>query len=189
MPISDKKGIYHSTLVRAGDTVVTIKSDVLKSKYEGKPDYVYLTAADGTEHSLAVENFRVAEALKGLKDQRVTLRASGSREDADLEILPAGDQPQTPAKPATAPPQRQEPPKAAQTPEEAKRAARQVAHQAMLGMGMAVEAAQNLRAAFDSKYDKPMTPEHFQVITSSIFIFMDRSGAVAKLPLETADKE
>ena len=95
--IGDKKSIYHSTLFKFGDAYVTVKSDVLTSKYkrEGESGHYYVILEhDGDEQNYLIENARCAKSFQGLKGQSVTIRATGSREDAEIEIIGSQGRPQ-----------------------------------------------------------------------------------------------
>lgn len=83
-----KKTLYHSELSRMGKVSVRVMSDVMKSKFEGKPPYVFLEI-DGTERVYSTENDQCAEALAGLRDKLVTLQARSSRETATIEVSDA----------------------------------------------------------------------------------------------------
>lgn len=110
--LSDKKGVYHSTLTGFGPAFVTITSDVFKSKYpnkDGSDKYCVTMQHEDTEHTYTVENDECAKALQGLKGQQVTLTASGARDTATIDVK-GGEQ--APQKPAGAPSARPSAPKA-----------------------------------------------------------------------------
>lgn len=89
MALSDKKTVYHSALVAAGDVDVLIKSnEPQKSKFGDQPDYIAMVH-EGKEHFYPVENRNCAEALTGLGGQTVTIRAEGSREEATIAVFGA----------------------------------------------------------------------------------------------------
>ncbi len=105
MATFDKKGIYHSDLVKAGDVTVTITTEgPQKSKYAGKPDWVGFKCDGGQEHTINLENDECGAALTGYKGQTVILRGSGRAADARIEVFAADEQPQQQA----APPPRQQ---------------------------------------------------------------------------------
>lgn len=85
----DKKSVYHSALVRAGTIEVEITSDVLNSKY-GKRPYINFTYC-GNDHTYETENDECADALEGLKGKIVELTATGSRDDASIDIHVVGE--------------------------------------------------------------------------------------------------
>jgi len=78
----EKKGIYHSELVRLGEIDAEVLSDVVTSKF-GRNPWVALRI-NGRERTYTTENERCAEALDGLKGKTVHLMATGSREEADI---------------------------------------------------------------------------------------------------------
>jgi hypothetical protein len=116
------KNLYHSALVKLGQVMVTVKSDVLKSQFPNKPDYVVMEI-NGEDFNYTTENDACAEFFRGQKGATMALSAEGRKEEAALTYL--GDtvdsishrnlppkQAAAPAKPAAGgPPQRrQEPP-------------------------------------------------------------------------------
>lgn len=130
------KTIYHSALRQMGPVTVTIRSDVLKSKFQGKPDYVLLDIA-GEERIYNVENADCAEFFRGHKGRTFAILAEGTKEDATIgyvgeaasepepqEQPPARNTAKAPAQaprgkgappPAKGPPARQNAPPPAQT--------------------------------------------------------------------------
>ena len=104
-----KKGLYHSEAVQISPIKCTVKSDVLRSKYEGKPDYVILFI-DGNERNYAIENPDCAAALKGMKNKNTMLEFTGSRDDASIRVLGAGATQQQPPIAADPGPEPNEPP-------------------------------------------------------------------------------
>lgn len=91
MSLGSTKSLYHSTLAKAGDVRLSIKSDVLASKYkkEGEAGHFYVIVQhdNDPEQTLLIENEQCRSALEGLKGEDVTLRASGAREDARISIV------------------------------------------------------------------------------------------------------
>ena len=83
------KNCYHSNLAKLSPVTVTVTSDVMPSKFkkEGSPNKWVVLKINGEEFSHSLENEACATALTGLKGQTVTLRASGSREDASIAIF------------------------------------------------------------------------------------------------------
>lgn len=105
------KNLYHSAFCKLGDITVRVDTDVLQSKYPGKPDYVGLTI-DGEQYNYSTENAGCALAFDGLKGQTVELRAigggRGKEETAAIEIIDADASPKqgparTAGKPASKP--------------------------------------------------------------------------------------
>jgi len=84
------KTLYQSELVKLGPVSVRVASDILKSKFDGKPDYVVL-AMNGTERLYNLENPSCGEAFHGRKGQTITIQATGSRDEAAVSIVDDGD--------------------------------------------------------------------------------------------------
>lgn len=84
------KTLYQSELVKLGPVTVRVESDILKSKYDGKPDYVVL-ALNGTERLYNLENHSCGDAFHGRKGQTITIQATGSRDEASISIVDDGD--------------------------------------------------------------------------------------------------
>ncbi len=112
MPSSpfEKKSAYHSELVRASERnglEVTVKSDVLKSKFKdnGKDSYYVVIEVAGSEHQLKLENQECENAMSNLKNQTVILTATGSRDEARITVEDAGD---APPQQRSAPPQQRQ---------------------------------------------------------------------------------
>jgi hypothetical protein len=87
-----KKNLYHSELSTLGSLRVKVKTDVMASKFKGKPPYVVLEI-DGIDRNYSVENDKCQRALANLKGRTVMLEATGSREEAEITILGAGAAP------------------------------------------------------------------------------------------------
>lgn len=91
MSLGEKKSIYHSTLAKAGDVRLSIKSDVLTSKYkkEGEAGHFYVIVEHdgGPEQTLLIENEACRRAMMGFKGEDITIKASGAREDATISIV------------------------------------------------------------------------------------------------------
>jgi hypothetical protein len=163
--IGDKKGIYHSTLVHFGPARVTVKSDVLKSK---KGDsYFVILEHEGQEQYYNIENAECAEPFKGRKGQDITIKGTGSRDDARIEIEGVTER-------KTEQPQQVSPEKALDV------ASDEVAR-VMNAFYLIMQSADNLRG--QSKVDGvEMTDDQFQAICSSAFIHLDRQGLIASMP-------
>ena len=121
--MAEKKGMFHSELSKLGPVEVLVKTDVMQSKFKGKLPYVVLEC-DDVERNLTLENDECAKAVEGLKGKRVTIEATGTREEARLIITNVQGG-------RSAAPQREERSPAAQTPPaEAKGQERPAAHSA-----------------------------------------------------------
>lgn len=108
-----KKTLYHSELVSLGAVTAVIQSDVTKSKYPGKPDFVKMQVG-GLERQYWVENENCAEALRGRSGQTVAIQAHGSRDEATIDVSGATH---------SAPAQRSEPARQPSSPKPAENAA------------------------------------------------------------------
>lgn len=82
----NKATLYHSEFTRMGDVTIKVKSDVMASKFQGKPNFIYLEI-NGEERAYNIENERVEGRLLMRKGAELRVRAIGQRETADLEIL------------------------------------------------------------------------------------------------------
>lgn len=195
MPDAPKTTLYHSELARRGQVVVTIETDLLKSKYANKPDYVMLKM-DGHSRRYDTENANCAEALRGLKGRTVTIEATGNRDEAQIVVL--GDaQPQAhhsppPAAPRQAPasqPARQAAPPASQASGDPVKHAKQTLNRGCNGYALCLRAADYVRSDYDAAHpDDPMSPEHFQAMCSTLFIWADRRNVFDGLPIGPANQ-
>lgn len=80
------QNLYHSALVKMKAVKVTVKSDVLKSKFKGKPPYVILSI-DGEDYSYNTENDECAEFFEGQKGRTFTIIAEGRDTDAVITYV------------------------------------------------------------------------------------------------------
>ncbi len=80
------KTLYQSQMVKMGPVKVTVKSDVLQSKFKGKPPYVMLEIG-GEDYNYSTENDECAEFFEGQKGRSFTVVAEGSRENALLTYV------------------------------------------------------------------------------------------------------
>lgn len=176
--IGEYKGIFHSTLVSFGDAYVTIKSDIMKSKQAGKPDFV-VVEHDGQDQFLNLENAACASVFRGKKGQSTAIRASGSRKDAKIEIVGADGTIKT----SEASPARLNASEASDQP-----TARQWCSKWSQGASLALETVHGLRFAHDAEYkDQKMTDAQFQVLVSGLLIGLDRKGYIDSM--EVASKK
>ena len=90
-----KKGCYHSELRDASPLTVCFTSDVKASKYAGKPPYIeFKVEGDDATYQYQVENGGIEALLKGTRrNEWVEITATGTREDADIEITYLAAQP------------------------------------------------------------------------------------------------
>ena len=108
------KTLYHSVLVKLGPVKVTVKSDVSKSKFQGKPDFCYLVI-NGEEFGYSFDSPACQQFFTGQKGRSFMIQAEGR--DADAKIIYLGEPgSQKLAAPATPPPATQPPPPANQPP-------------------------------------------------------------------------
>lgn len=79
---ASKKTLYHSELVTLGPVMVTVKSDVLKSKFSKpglpKPDYVLLEI-NGEDRTYTLDSPQCVEFFEGMKDRAFTIIAEGGK--------------------------------------------------------------------------------------------------------------
>lgn len=80
------KTLYHSALCQLGEVAVTVKSDVLTSKFKKDQRYVVLVV-DGEEKNYNCENDNCADFFDGQKGASFVLLAEGSREEAVLTYV------------------------------------------------------------------------------------------------------
>ena len=96
------KTLYHSQLCKLGPVMVTVKSDVSKSKFAGKPDYCYLVI-NGEEFGYSFDSPACQQFFAGQKGRSFMIQAEGR--DADAKITYLGEPgSQKLAAPATPPP-------------------------------------------------------------------------------------
>ena len=186
------KTLYHSALVQMGDVQVIIKSEVTPSKYKGKPPFVTLHV-ENEDRNYNTENAACEAALRGRNGQKLTLRATGSRDDATIQIIDG------PAAHGNTPAQRQQAPPAAQRQQERQSAppptsapaspvdvagsqhdAARIANLILIALDRAV----TVQHDFDARHDEAMTLEQFQSVTSSIFISLKDRGWIDHMPAD-----
>src|SRR5436305_13947654 len=81
----ERKGMYHSELVKLGEIDAEVLSNVTPSKYQGKPPWVALRI-QGRERYYSCENEACAEALRNLRGQTIHLQATGDRQNAEIHV-------------------------------------------------------------------------------------------------------
>lgn len=176
------KTLYHSELVKLGPVEVTVKSDILKSKYPGKPDYVSLTIG-GEDRNYSFDTPECMTPFEGQKGQTFTIIAEGSGKDGTAVVTYVGEGGGTPqrkpaAKPLTRPPARsQVPARPAQqsAPSRPQGAGNQPAHQPSYGphgarVGAAVNKAVDILIAQGQEWNPTVAWE----IASDIMRISDR---------------
>ncbi len=96
------KTLFQSELSKLGPVTVEVTSDILKSKFDGKPDFVVIKL-NGVERTYNLENPSCGEVFHGRKGQTITIQATGSREAAAVELVDDGDIAPAPRAAAPAP--------------------------------------------------------------------------------------
>ena len=126
------KQIWHSELKSLGPVRVTIKSDILKSKWskpnDPKPDFVVLDV-NGEQRNYTLENPSCGDVFRNRKEQTISIIAEGSGESATITYVgQSGAQTPLPAHRQTnqAPPAHQPPPATQQGHDSAKAATNHV---------------------------------------------------------------
>lgn len=185
-----KKTVYHSQLVAEGQMEILINSDVTKSKFkkEGEDQFFIDFKYKGKPQQYIIENASIQKKLNGLKGHVVQITATGSREDADMEIYdaagPASDKTQAHREEPThphAPPQRPPPTGDVHPVTAAKRALLQHINARLL----ALEAAKLMSVEWESRHPEfTITDDHFERIGSNFYIALDRKGLIDILPYE-----
>jgi len=201
-----KTTLYHSELSKRGQVAVLVETDVLNSKYAGKPPYVMLKL-DGYSRRYDTENDACAQALTGLKGREVSLTALGGRETATIAVAPVGNAPLPQQLP-----QAQHAPVPQQVGQTVTIAAqRTVPQQAPVARTVASEnpvahckrelnklangylfclaGGEYVRTEFDKGHiDRPMTDEQFQAVVSTLFIAADRRMLFTDIPCGSIEK-
>lgn len=97
------KTLYHSELCKLGPVEVTVKSDILKSKYAGKPDYVVLEL-NGEDRNYGFDTPECSVPFEGQKGSTFVIVAEGSGKDGTAVVTYVGEGGGTPQrKPAARP--------------------------------------------------------------------------------------
>ena len=204
-----KTTLYHSELSKRGQVSVLVETDVLNSKYAGKPPYVMLKL-DGFSRRYDTENDACAQSLTGLKGREVLLTAFGGRETATIAVGAGGNAPLPQQLPqAQHAPVPQQPPQASQTVTmPARQAPQQAPQQAPSarsenpvalckrelnklanGYLFCLAGGEYVRTEFDKGHiDRPMTDEQFQAVVSTLFIAADRRMLFTDIPCGSIEK-
>jgi len=196
--------LYHSELVRSGQVEAYVETDVLNSKYQGKPPYVMLRI-NGESRRYDTENPDCADAFRGLKGCNVTFEAWSNREQnsAGINILSqqqGGNQPPRQSNPPPAQdnnPQPQPPPQnhntQSQPPDRSSyqsssgnaghRASEDTELEAKKQMNriakvyaLAYDAGVVVRDAIAEKHGEQMSDAHFQGMVTALYIEGNRKG-------------
>lgn len=86
----NKKQLFHSELVKMGTIKVTVKSDVLKSKFKNQNNYVVLLI-DRAERNYLLDTTELESWFDGLKGRTFTLLAEGSTKDGTAQLTYVGE--------------------------------------------------------------------------------------------------
>lgn len=182
-----KKTVYHSQLVAEGQMEILVNSDVTKSKF--KKDYEDQFFIDfkykGKPQQYIIENESIQKKLHGLKGHVVSITATGSRDDADMEIFDAAG----PASTATQQHRQEQPPPASGAPPSGNvhpvTAAKRLMMQHINASLLAREAANMVGMEWDARHPTLiMSESDFERTVSNFYIGLDRSGLIATLPYE-----
>ena len=201
-----KTTIYHSTLVSEGEIEALLNSEPCKSKFpakDGSVQYYVEMIIAGTKHQLILENDSCRSALTGYKGQTVTIRASGSRDNATLDVdgirvgteqqaAPAQRQQPAPQRQTVAPQQHESHPGQSQAPPQQATApsSEDTLKEARLTI-MQITNLHLLCAKAVSQYEAPnfkkatgeeMSESQRQGAIGSLFIEAARSGLVRQMP-------
>lgn len=181
-----KTTVYHSNLVAARQIEVLITSDVTKSRFkkDGEDQFFVKFKFKGREHQHTIENASIHKKLIGLKGHVVQITATGSRDDADIEIFDAGG----PGSQKTQQ-HRKEPQPLRTAPETGDMhpvtAAKRLMMQHINASLLAREAANMVGMEWDARHPNLiMTESDFERTASNFYIGLDRSGLIATLPYE-----
>ena len=88
----EKTTVYHSALVGAGQLRITVLSGAKPSKFkkEGTPNVFLDFEHEGKKHQYTAETQQCADALAAHEGEEITIKASGSRNDARIAAAIAG---------------------------------------------------------------------------------------------------
>lgn len=185
-----KKTVYHSQLVAEGQMEILVNSDVTKSKFkkDGEDQFFIDFKYKGKPQQYIIENESIQRKLHGLKGHVVSITATGSRDDADMEIFDAAGPASTATQqhrqePTTphAPPQRPPPTGDVHPVTAAKRLMLQHINASLL----AREAANMVGMTWDARHPGlQMSESDFERTASNFYIGLDRSGIIPLLPYE-----
>jgi hypothetical protein len=178
-PAAERRGWYHSDLVKVSPATLRFTGDVRPSTYDGKPDWVPFVMEDGTEHTLSIENDGVRATIASApRDVLLTVHAAGSRDLATVVIDGAVAPKKQPAfmdddEPDWGPePHQPDPPPAADWPASTKTPAKP---RLSVTLAECLIAAEKVVAGFTKKYGHEPT-EAERSIALSFFIEQNRNG-------------
>ena len=80
------KTLYHSQLTKLGPVMVTVKSDVRKSQFAGKPDFCYIVI-NGEEFGYSFDSPACQKFFTGQKGRSFMIKAEGRDADATITYL------------------------------------------------------------------------------------------------------
>lgn len=189
----NKKSVYHSELASAGKLDVLVVEDPRKSKFKGKDgeDRFYWTfKLQGKEHDYLIENDAIHKKLFGYKGHVIEITATGSREEADIEIYDAagpGSQQASNSR-AEQPPSRgpnstghvghrDNPP-----PTEDLKGVKTYLLKAINARILCQEAATTFAKEWEQRHGEPIEAETVDSIATGFYIDLQRKGMVDALP-------
>lgn len=203
-----KTTLYHSQACGMSPIQCRVVTEPAQSKYPNretgiKPDWVELLI-DGVKRQYICETAACSQALRGLSGKNVMLEFTGSRHDAMVRVLGAGQSQQPQPDPENDGRQEEPPPdfheqpnrqrtpaprqeSAAQSPEQAAdnlRRARHFLQQVANLRGLCLDAATWLIQRHNKKHPElPMGSADVRELSTSIFITADQGNQVERMPM------
>jgi hypothetical protein len=194
--------MYHSELRDTFSRVnVFVETDIMKSRYEGKPDYVMMKVG-GMSRRYSIENPACAEVFNGQKGMTMDIEAKGKGDDASIEVYNVTNEgqpePQQPQQPQPEPRQSHLPPAHRPAPSSQPEYVQPDNERESLQPSSAVDseaevakmlnriakvysrsydAGSAVRAAVLSKHGDQMSEGHFQGMVTALYIEACRKGA------------
>jgi pyruvate/2-oxoglutarate dehydrogenase complex dihydrolipoamide acyltransferase (E2) component len=189
-----KKTVYHSMLVSAGTIEVLITGDPQKSKYkrDGADQYFIEFKYNGKPQQYIIENDSIHKKLFGHKGQLVKLSASGTREDADIQIetvaAPAS-QAASAARAQQPPPSNGGPALSTTTPDDTVKHVKVLLLRAVAARVLCHDAAIIWAEQAQGRHpEDDITDEDVRCVGSSLFIMLDKRGLIDAMPWKLEDK-
>lgn len=167
---------------------ILVNSDVTKSKFkkDGEDQFFIDFKYKGKPQQYIIENESIQRKLNGLKGHVVSITATGSRDEADMEIFDAAGPASTKAQDHREEPHQPNPPRTppAQTGDvHPVTAAKRTMMQHINARLLALEAARVMAVEWETRHPKfAITDDHFARIASNFYIGLDRKGQIDILP-------
>ena len=189
-----KKTLYHGELRAMGEVDVVVKSDILPSKKKKGEHYVILTIA-GSDRYLHPENEACLEFWRGLKGRTVRVRADGQRDEATIDMVDGGKEPdpsmaddgREPEPPLQrqqqAPAQRERAQQHQGDPDPVGEAKRFVARNLSVTK-IALKAHATLLIDYEQEHGVPLAPEMHGPVLASLLYGASSAGIVQHLPCD-----